>query len=151
MTEIIWSPRHVHHKVLAWPWTAVCSSPLWASPWKPWLLLLWGYIEVTSCLCYMKLCYGSIMIMLWLLLWLLSQPGEILCYGCHASQERINVSAVAIAPWVSFQSLSSCFAYPGFREECGQQEQGDNWSCEQDQQCSRESTCHYPHFTVEGD
>ena len=47
---------------------------------------------------YMKLCYGYVMVMLWLLLLLLCQPGERLCYGCHASQERINVSAVPTAP-----------------------------------------------------
>ena len=52
------------------------------------------YIGVTSWLCYMRLCFGYIMVTLWLLLWLLHQQGERLCYSCHAIQERINVSAV---------------------------------------------------------
>ena len=44
---------------------------------------------------------------------LLRQPGERLCYGCHASQDRRNVSAVPAPPGVSTQPLSSCLAYPG--------------------------------------
>ena len=36
------------------------------------------------------------------------------CYGCRASQERINISAVPMAPQVSFQTLNSCFTYLGF-------------------------------------
>ena len=80
------------------------------------------------------LCYGYIMITLWLLLWLPQQPGERLYYGCHASQEKINVSQVPMAPQVFFQPLSSCLAYPGFSEQCGQCEKRDNWHCEQDQQ-----------------
>ena len=59
-------------------------------------------------------------VMLWLLLWLLGQPGERLCYGCLANQERINMSAVPTAPWISFYLLSSHLAYPGFSEQCGQ-------------------------------
>ena len=84
--------------------------------------------------------WSSIMIvlyevMLWLLLRLLHQPGERLCYGGRASQERINVSTVptAPAPWVSFQPLSQRLAYPGFSEQCRQWEQQDNWHHEQDQ------------------
>ena len=46
------------------------------------------------------------MAMLWLLLQLLCQLGERLCYGCHASQERMNMSAVPMAPCVFFQPLS---------------------------------------------
>ena len=42
-------------------------------------------------------CYGYTMVLLWLLLQLLHQPGERLCYGCRASQERINMSAVPTA------------------------------------------------------
>ena len=34
--------------------------------------------------------YGYLMVMLWLL----CQPGKRLCYGCCASQERINASEV---------------------------------------------------------
>ena len=59
---------------------------------------------------------------------------ERLYYGCHASQEKINVSQVPMAPQVFFQPLSSCLAYPGFSEQCGQCEKRDNWHCEQDQQ-----------------
>ena len=72
----------------------------------------------------LRLCYGSIMVMLWLLLWLLCQLGERMCYGCCASQERINMSAVPTAPRVSFQPFSSSLSYPGFSEQCEQQ---DSW------------------------
>ena len=53
------------------------------------------------------------------------------CYGCHASQKRISMSAVPMALQVFFQPLSSCLAYPEFSEQC---EQKDNWHYEQDQQ-----------------
>ena len=43
--------------------------------------------------------------------------GERLCYGCHASQERVNVSAVPVAPHVFLQPRSSSFAYPGFSKQ----------------------------------
>ena len=108
----------------------LCAGmPVWVSPSKPWLLLHWVYIGATS-----WLCYGSIIIMLWLLLWLLCQPGEGLYYGCGASQERINIPAVPMAPQVSFQALSSCLAYSGFSEQWRQWEQQDNWNHEQDHQ-----------------
>ena len=63
----------------------------------------WSGIMVMLYEVMLWLCHGYIMVMLWLLLWLLlscllHQPGERLCYGCCASQERINVSAVPIAP-----------------------------------------------------
>ena len=64
--------------------------------------------EVTS-----WLCYGYIIVRLWLLLQLLRQPGKRLCYGCHAPQERKNVSAVPMAPGVSFQPLNSCLGTLG--------------------------------------
>ena len=51
-----------------------------------------------------------------LLLRLLCQPGKRLCYGCCASQERINASEVPKALWIFFQALSLYFAYPGFNE-----------------------------------
>ena len=53
------------------------------------------------------------------------------CHGRWASHERIDVSAVPMAPRVYFQPLSSCIAYPGFSEQC---EQRNNWYREQDQQ-----------------
>ena len=71
--------------------------------------------------------YGYLVVMLELL----CQPGKRLCYGCCASQERINVSAFPMAPRVFFQPLSLSLAYPGFSEQCEHQ---DNWHREQDQQ-----------------
>ena len=62
--------------------------------------------EVLLCLC-----HGYITVMLWLL----CHPGERLCYGCRASQERINMSAFPTASQVFFQPLSSHLSYPGFR------------------------------------
>ena len=35
-----------------------------------------------------------------------------------ASKERINVSAVPLAPPISFQPLSLCLAYHGFSKQC---------------------------------
>ena len=90
----------------AWSPATLCGTPVWASPWQPWLLLHRGYTGVTSWLCYMRLCYGYVMVMSWLMLQLLSQIGDRLCYGCHASQERINTSAVPRTPCVFFQPLS---------------------------------------------
>ena len=46
--------------------------------------------------------YGYVMVMLWLLLWLLHQPGEKLCNGSHAFQKIINLSAVPTVPAISF-------------------------------------------------
>ena len=37
-----------------------------------------------------------------------------LCYGCRTSEERINSSAVPMAPRIFFQPLSSSFVYRGF-------------------------------------
>ena len=74
------------------------------------------------------------MVMLRLLPQLLHQAGERLCSGCHASQERINVSAVPMAPQGSFQPLSLHLAYPGFSKQRGQCEQQDNWRHKQDEQ-----------------
>ena len=53
--------------------------------------------------------------------------------SCCANQERINVSAVPMAPQVSFQPLSSSLAYPGFSKGCKQCEQQEAWYREQDQ------------------
>ena len=39
------------------------------------------------------------------------------CYGCCASQERINMSAVPTAPWLFFQLPRWHLAYPRFREQ----------------------------------
>lgn len=92
-----------------------CAVRLYELHPQPWLLQHWGYTGVTSWVCYMKsilwLRCGYIMVMLWLFIWLLCQAGERLCYGCHASQERINTSAVPMAPRVFFQSLSAYLTY----------------------------------------
>ena len=53
------------------------------------------------------------------------------CDVWGVSQESINMSAVPTAPRVFFQPLSLSLAYPGFREQCDQQ---DNSHCEQDAQ-----------------
>ena len=55
------------------------------------------------------------------------------CYGCCASQERINVSSVPIAPWVLLQPFSSRLAHSGFSKQCRQCEQQDNWCHEHNQ------------------
>ena len=57
--------------------------------------LHWSNIMVMLHEVMLWLCYSYIMVMLWMLLWLLHQPRERLCYGCHASQERIKESGVA--------------------------------------------------------
>lgn len=52
-----------------------------------------------------------------------------LCYGFVVAaavtvcQLGENMSATPMAPPVFFQPLSSCFAYPGFNEQCRQCEQ----------------------------
>ena len=56
------------------------------------------------------------------------------CYGCCTSQERINVSAVPMAPWIFFQPLSLHLAYPGFSKQCEQHEQRDNQCHQQDEE-----------------
>ena len=58
------------------------------------------------------------------------------CYSYCDCQERVDMSAVPNAPHVFFQPPSSHFAYPGFREQCGQCGQQDNWHQEQDQRYS---------------
>ena len=46
---------------------------------------------------------SGIMLMLYeVMLWLLRQPGERLCYGRHDSQERINMYAVPVVPGIFF-------------------------------------------------
>ena len=54
-----------------------------------------------------------------LLLQRLHQPGESLCDGCWASQEKRNMSAVLMAPQVFFQPLSSHRAHTGFSKQWG--------------------------------
>ena len=66
------------------------------------------------------LCYGYIMVTLRLRLWLLHQAGDRLCYGCLASQERVNVSAAPTAPRMFSPHFSLPLAYQGFSEQCTQ-------------------------------
>ena len=73
--DITYTTVHAHHELLARSRTVSCGVLVWASSWKPWLLLHRGSTEATSWLCYMKLCRGSLMVMLWLL----CQPGENKC------------------------------------------------------------------------
>ena len=84
--EIIYSTAQAHHEVLAWLWVTSCGTSVWAPPKKS----------------------TSQVRILW---WQLGPPGEELCYvrlcyGCSVNQERMNVSAVPMAPWVSFQPLA---------------------------------------------
>ena len=73
--------------------------------------LPWSSLMVVLYKAILWLCHGYVMVLLWLLLWLLHQKGERLCYGCHASQERINVSAVPTAPCIFLQLPHSHLTY----------------------------------------
>ena len=55
-------------------------------------------------------------------------------YCCGASQRRVNMSDVSMAPQVFFHPLISLLAYAGLSKHCGQCEQQDNWCREQDRQ-----------------
>ena len=105
---------HACHEVLAWSRATSCCTRMWAPSKK---------VEAFIYCCVTAVSFGSAMRgenTEYLLLGLLLQPGKKLCCGCSASQERINVSAVPMAPWVSFQPLSSSLTYPGFSKQCGQ-------------------------------
>ena len=114
--EITYSTVHAHHAVFAGS-QALCSTQSMSFVMKALapatLGLHWSNIMVMLCEVMLWLRYGCILVMLWLLLWLLCQPGERLCYGYHSSQERINMSAVPMAPHIFFQPLNSHLAYPG--------------------------------------
>ena len=81
------------------------------------LRLHWNDIMVVLYEVIFWLCFGYVVVMLWLLLWQLHQLGERLCYGCHASQERRNVCAVPMALSSLLLPFGSHLAYPGFSEE----------------------------------
>ena len=53
-----------------------------------------GGIMVMFCEVMLWLCYGYVMAVATAA----ESAGERLCYGCHASQERINLSAVPMIP-----------------------------------------------------
>ena len=112
MAEIAYSTEHAHREVLAWLQVTLC--------WHACLSFTMKALAAAA----LGLHWSNIMVMLWLLLWLLCQLGERMCYGCRASQERINMSAVPTVPRVSFQPFSSSLSYPGFSEQCEQQ---DSW------------------------
>ena len=132
--KITYSSVHVYQEVFAWPYASLCRMPVRALPWKPWLLLHWGNTGVATWLYYMRLCFGYIKVMLWLLLRLPHQPGERLCYDCHANQERINLFEVAKALCIFFQPLNLSLSCSGFIEQCAQCGQQGNWCHEQDLQ-----------------
>ena len=76
------------------------------SPEKSWLLLHWGYIGVASRLCYMRLYCGYVMVLLWLLLQLLRQPGERLCFG-HCASLLASSSSLLARPLPTLGSANS--------------------------------------------
>ena len=82
--DITYSTAQVHHE--AWSQATVLSKPIWASPWKPWLLLHWSYTGATSWLCYKRLCCYYVMAILWL------SCG--CCYGWCVSQDTGCVKVV---------------------------------------------------------
>ena len=110
-------------QVLAWLWATVYRMPVWASPWKPWLLLHWGYMEL-----------HYVMALLWL------RCGQ--CYSCRISQERgcVMVAVPARREWICLHFLwllassSSLLAQALPTEQCRQYEQQDSWHHEQDKQ-----------------
>ena len=106
--------------------------------------LHWSNIMVMLYEVMFWLCSGCLMVMLWLLLQLLHQRGDRQCYGSLASQERMEVSAVPMAPPVFFQPLSPCLDYPGLSKQCAQCEQQDSWHHEQDQQYTPQSRLDCP-------
>ena len=73
--------------------------------------LPWSSLMVVLYKAMLWLCHGYVMALLWLLLWLLHQKGERLCFGCHASQERINIYAVPMAPGIFLQLPRSHLTY----------------------------------------
>ena len=125
--ELIYGTAHVRHEVLAWLWATV-SVHLYELRHKALaaaaLGLHWSNTMIMFYEVLLRLHYGCMLVILWPLLGRQHQPGERVCYGYRASQERINLSPVPSAPRIFFQPLISCLAYPGFSKQCEQQ---DNW------------------------
>lgn len=46
--------------------------------------------------------------------------GHVCCYGCYASQERINMCTVPTVPWLCCHPLSSWLTYSGSHKQCPQ-------------------------------
>ena len=107
--ELICSTAHACLKVLTWSQATLWSMHMWAPPTKG-----------------QHYCSPREERRICLLLLLPRQPGETLCYGRRTNLERINVSAVLMAPWVFLQPLSSHLACPRFSEQYEQSEQRDN-------------------------
>ena len=80
--EIIYNTAHARHKVLTWSGVTLCCRYMWAPPRK------WQHY-----CCVTAVSVGSAM-----------REGNtgVCCYSCCTSQERINMSAVPMAPWVFF-------------------------------------------------
>ena len=122
--EIIYSTEQTGHNALAWSRVALCTYCL--------------HLKSCSVAACHGCVYGSPMRgqnTVWVLLWVLRQPGENmlwllcesgdrlcfvrLCYGCCISHERINLSVISMAPQV-FQTLSLHLVYHGFNKQCAQ-------------------------------
>ena len=108
--EIIYNTAPTHHEILTWSQATLCGDVYKRHQRRPW---------------------GCVMATLWLCL--LGQSREerihhVCCYGCRASQKRINTSSVPMAPWVSFQLPCSHLAYPGFSKHCEQDAMLPNFS-----------------------
>ena len=135
--------------VLSWSQVTLYITHAWVPP-EDWghftavsWLFLWGQSQEEKIQC--VYCYGC-----WIspgeytVMAAMSARREVLCsyvvlccicyYWCCASQRKINISAVSMAPQVFFQPLSSLLAYAGFSKHCRQCEQQDNWCHEQDKE-----------------
>ena len=104
--KVTCSMVHLCSEIVTWSQVTLCNMPLWASPWKPLLLLHKGYIEYRS-----YILWGYVMATLRLL----CQPGERFCYGCLSL----------------FPPTHSHFACAGLSRQCDQQ---DSWHHEHYQQ-----------------
>ena len=126
--EVICSTAHVRQEVLARSWVGIVGGMhLWAPPRKWWNFML------HHCCCVHWVNHARREYSMSATITDASARREY-CYGCWASQERINLSAVPAAPGVSSQPLSLPFAHQGFSEQWGQSDQQDNWRHKQDQQ-----------------
>lgn len=108
--DITYSTVHVDFEVLTLSWAILkynCMSFTMKALSIAALGLQWNDIMVML----WKVCYGSIMAMLWPCYdncygCCVSQ--ERLCYGFHTSQEKVNASAFPMAPRFFFHPLGSC-------------------------------------------
>ena len=116
---------HVCDKILTWSRVTLCGMPVRAScesSGATALGLHWSCILVMLHEVVLWRCCGSTMFMLWLLLWLLYQPGE---NKCLQFLQLINSSS----------SLLACaLSTLGFSKQYKQWGQQENWHHKQDQQ-----------------